>query len=981
MAFKNFWIQYKFDNKAHQSKIESEKFIIGRAPDCDLVVNTDVISRKHLRVEHIDGEIYLTDLGSTNGTFLNGRRIPPKKRVDYKTGDQLTVESENTECTFRIIVINDNQAVDANLDEQQIALARKEQVLKQKNDRIRRELEKENYIRAATQSVDNIFENLFFVVKSARFNKEKAIKEAENQSIEMIERAKKEIEDYRLQLENDILQFQEQTKEEARRMINAANDKAQKVLSNARDEAQQISVDAENQKMKTLLEADQSFQDIVSKAQEKYSDIIADAHSQNAILKADNQKLIGNNNDMKFEAERLDREIQELKSQREIFDDKFKTIKNQFDQEEAHFIKLKSKVAELEERSQAAQRVFDVQIPEWQSRIELMKADLLLSENQKVKALNDKNSYELQLIHIKNEIESQKEVKSQQEKRLDELNSKILEAEDNLFKLSRVKQQRNEEIDKEIEYRRDLFKKEEDQKRLSLEEKTLKVEKEIQINSEKAKLQCKEMIEQAKKEAEELLKQSRLESAQTLSEVQAKKEQIQKDTQILLEESKRLASQERLDAQLEAKFLRNEAQSWADETKKKVSLELDIKKQNIDQEIATLKGELIQKTELEKEKILDLAKQQARSVVDSATQESHRLLEEARSESQLLRLKAEEFAKMTKEQAQNEANSLLQESQLKVSKTQSDLEKEIETKKKEHQDEIQQMRTTLLRQLDDQKKLHEQAERDRNQLRSTRLKKELSDVLKARISPFLKDQGQVERVQAIIGKSINAILLDEVDENDIVDVNLSDFDPTHQQNKVKKFWISTAVGLVGLVIFVQLLPSIRRNLMETGRSIAVESEKKTIEKIEKTKKENDLWKDFKPEKTTDYKDTYVDRVIYMQDYVEIELSREYREKWIIALQDFFVHELRLSENNLVPFIAQEANVVRELEEARKKINGNFAEEGIKRMREIEEQFISRVRENVRKRSDYKKIMSFKEKFFIEYSATRFPASPDSSDGL
>ncbi len=48
---------------------------IGRAAESDIVIGDDFISSRHARVSAIRGGAVLEDLGSTNGTVLNGRRI------------------------------------------------------------------------------------------------------------------------------------------------------------------------------------------------------------------------------------------------------------------------------------------------------------------------------------------------------------------------------------------------------------------------------------------------------------------------------------------------------------------------------------------------------------------------------------------------------------------------------------------------------------------------------------------------------------------------------------------------------------------------------------------------------------------------------------------------------------------------------------------------------------------------------------------
>lgn len=53
----------------------SRRWLIGRAPDCDLVVNLPEVSTHHCRLSRTDKGFVLEDLGSSNGTHVNGVRI------------------------------------------------------------------------------------------------------------------------------------------------------------------------------------------------------------------------------------------------------------------------------------------------------------------------------------------------------------------------------------------------------------------------------------------------------------------------------------------------------------------------------------------------------------------------------------------------------------------------------------------------------------------------------------------------------------------------------------------------------------------------------------------------------------------------------------------------------------------------------------------------------------------------------------------
>jgi len=61
---------------------------IGRAPRADFVVDAAMVSRVHCRLTAGREQIDLQDLESTNGTFVNGRRV---ERAALKEGDRLRV--------------------------------------------------------------------------------------------------------------------------------------------------------------------------------------------------------------------------------------------------------------------------------------------------------------------------------------------------------------------------------------------------------------------------------------------------------------------------------------------------------------------------------------------------------------------------------------------------------------------------------------------------------------------------------------------------------------------------------------------------------------------------------------------------------------------------------------------------------------------------------------------------------------------------
>jgi pSer/pThr/pTyr-binding forkhead associated (FHA) protein len=55
--------------------LDIEPCTIGRSPLCRLMISYPIVSRLHAKVERSGAGYLLSDIGSANGTFLNGRRL------------------------------------------------------------------------------------------------------------------------------------------------------------------------------------------------------------------------------------------------------------------------------------------------------------------------------------------------------------------------------------------------------------------------------------------------------------------------------------------------------------------------------------------------------------------------------------------------------------------------------------------------------------------------------------------------------------------------------------------------------------------------------------------------------------------------------------------------------------------------------------------------------------------------------------------
>ena len=67
----------------------ADSVVLGKSPDADVPIDDPYASEFHLRISRRLGKLSASDLGSDNGTYLNGRRL--RTPVDLARGDALQV--------------------------------------------------------------------------------------------------------------------------------------------------------------------------------------------------------------------------------------------------------------------------------------------------------------------------------------------------------------------------------------------------------------------------------------------------------------------------------------------------------------------------------------------------------------------------------------------------------------------------------------------------------------------------------------------------------------------------------------------------------------------------------------------------------------------------------------------------------------------------------------------------------------------------
>ena len=71
--------------------IASAPITVGRQDTCDIVLPNGRVSRQHCQLQRRGLVVEVTDLGSSNGTFMDGKRLPPHKPTAWNPDVELSI--------------------------------------------------------------------------------------------------------------------------------------------------------------------------------------------------------------------------------------------------------------------------------------------------------------------------------------------------------------------------------------------------------------------------------------------------------------------------------------------------------------------------------------------------------------------------------------------------------------------------------------------------------------------------------------------------------------------------------------------------------------------------------------------------------------------------------------------------------------------------------------------------------------------------
>ncbi|MCA9600511.1 MAG: DUF4388 domain-containing protein [Myxococcales bacterium] len=101
---------------------EQGEIVIGRSSELDMVLVEDMVSRRHAKITAANGIVTIRDLGSTNGTFVNGEKV---KEATLHEGDRILVGTSIIKVVAAEVSASAEAALEAKAKMQDVSSAKR----------------------------------------------------------------------------------------------------------------------------------------------------------------------------------------------------------------------------------------------------------------------------------------------------------------------------------------------------------------------------------------------------------------------------------------------------------------------------------------------------------------------------------------------------------------------------------------------------------------------------------------------------------------------------------------------------------------------------------------------------------------------------------------------------------------------------------------------------------------------------------------
>ncbi|HPI39155.1 MAG TPA: FHA domain-containing protein [Pseudobdellovibrionaceae bacterium] len=260
--------------------IDKASFTIGRSQSADIPILSSSISREHLRIEIQNQNLKLTDLGSANGTFVDGVALTPHVPTEISSDQVVHIGSDDH--VFQFLILNRPQEMQT-LESVQLELkSQVSTVLHQLEASAKDDLE--NRKKVIEQQGRESAQKL---IQSAQIDAQKILEKAHNESLLLKSTVADEI---KLATDKALIKAQEiksSAIQDSQNLIEQAKKQAFEIKQNSQNESQRILQDAHKKSIAQQEEIDLQLERLTDIAQNKSIEILRQAEEKSNVLTSD----------------------------------------------------------------------------------------------------------------------------------------------------------------------------------------------------------------------------------------------------------------------------------------------------------------------------------------------------------------------------------------------------------------------------------------------------------------------------------------------------------------------------------------------------------------------------------------------------------------------------------------------------------------------------------------------------------------------
>ncbi len=945
-----FIVHFNSETGVPPIPIFEKRFIVGRKPTHLVAIPDNSISRDHLEVIFQDSQIFVMDLETSNGTKLDGHKIPSNIQVPYQQGQVIWLGHSNVSLTIELF---------------------EEDREKRKNNpsaKAMQQLSNKGYQSFPDSAAASVTQQPAVYNTAPQSQPIQTIQTVQSakpiQTIQTVQSAKpvQTVQPYQPVQQQQLIAAQpinmaqpyapvqtvqpaqpqiianpesmaapltQQSREDANRIIAKAKIEAEMatrdLLRNKEGEAQALIQQAETKALEKIRDAEGQVQTIIQHANaegQKVKDaIVEEAHREKdrvlATINAEKEMIQRDIETLKQTVPNLSGQIDHLKLQIQKYQTEKVTAESQFTQETIRLEKLLSEIKNQE-----------LQLKNFQQQLEL----------NLIKANDAEEKYKATVIANQTLVD---ETKAALER------AKVREAEfDSL--IESAKTERDSAVEFATGHRADA----ESYAKMMREEA-----------DSYARVTREETDRWSASTREETEKWAATTRQATELDVRKKLDQLQQETTKIVEERDRVYQE-----------MKQRQETILDELKNTESVKLK-NLQEID-DILRRKSEEFESAFRTRREGLENEYTNRRAQIERETLEKRDTLERELSdrrtsiERELLERREALERESTEKKAiiEREAQELraTRDKEYKELKTQQDAY--LMDVKKREEDRLKAMVEESRRVIREQFNIkNENVQKTFNEF--------FSDYIKT--SP-VSMRDHLPNLHSQLNKLLKEALTNELTGEDKQLRQLYEYDPNIEQ-KHKKFWIKfAAIGAVVLATIIFILRDPKKisegaeAVTATVNNLDQENKKNQAAMLEQIKQAGI----YRPDQDVKFKDSYTDNVLYTSRYVEFEKDDQYRNQWIVATKEFFIQEAKLIDDKADEIISKEGSLIIALEREVPTIDGRNPEKGIMRMREKESEYLQLLTQtlsNEIRQALKEKKQAFYERYINDPAKTRGPA--------